>query len=99
MQTRAKTKTEDGLVHVVMEIAERRSEGYYTVCSMWSEGMLPDDPPVTCFSCLEFLRQIEYIDERMREAMRAHIGRPLTQAAKENALRVAQELIDNWKKA
>lgn len=92
MPTRPKTKTEDGLVHAVLEPAIRRSSGYFTLCSVWTEAILADDAPVTCFSCLEFLASVEFLEDQITKALQQHVGAPVTKEVFEKAVKV----IENW---
>lgn len=78
MRTRPKTRTEDGLVHAAMDPAVRRSDGHFALCGAWSKEEQPGDPPVTCFECLDYLRNVEFLESQMDKALKDHIGRPLT---------------------
>jgi hypothetical protein len=95
---RAKTRTEDGLVHGVTEVGGKRNGRPFAVCGCWGAEDMPNDAPVTCFECIDSLDKMSYIDRNLTEALKQYVGTPMTEERQQLVNKVIQDVLDGLKK-
>ena len=93
---KSKTRTEDGLVHVVAD-SIMRSGRLTTQCGVWVEEDVPDDTAPTCFECIEMVRMFELLQEHFRHALKSRLGLPMTETSREETAEAIRRVLKNAK--